>query len=216
MKFLRKSNTAANLLRKTLTQLGKETLTPIIDVSTRWNSTLYMLERYLSIRPAVLLVLVDPSIKRGQCENLSENDILIVEQIIQVLKIMETATKTLSEADKPTASLLLPLKYSILKQLDKSDNDTLDPAVHEAKMCIMHDLEKRYTDPSLVKFLEECSALDIRFKSLWWLNQMEKEVVYERITSKMILHHQQQTGESGDRAATSSSRTSSNNEAATE
>ena len=43
----RRSTVAANLLRKAQSQLDLPDLAPIINVATRWNSTLDMLERYV-------------------------------------------------------------------------------------------------------------------------------------------------------------------------
>lgn len=77
--------------------------------------------------------------------------------IIQVLQILKTATNALSSGKLPTASLILPLKHSIVTQMnslgaDRSDAVDSDdahavevaPVVHECKMAIKHDLEKRY------------------------------------------------------------------------
>lgn len=47
--FFHRSPTASSILNKTLVQLEIPTLRPIMDVSTRWNSTYDMLERYVNI-----------------------------------------------------------------------------------------------------------------------------------------------------------------------
>ena len=59
-----------------------------------------------------------------------------------------------SSASKPTASLILPLKASILRQIgmiqastepEASDElPSVNPCVHEAKMALKHDLQDRY------------------------------------------------------------------------
>lgn len=59
---------------------------------------------------------------------------------------MKTATKALSSENSPTASMILALKATILRQMDGLNIDDMlevDPAVHEAKMVIKHDLENR-------------------------------------------------------------------------
>lgn len=57
---------------------------------------------------------------------------------------MKTATKALSSENSPTASMILALKATILRQMDDvADQLETDSAVHEAKMCIKHDLETR-------------------------------------------------------------------------
>lgn len=72
---------------------------------------------------------------------------------------MKTATKALSSENQPTASLILPLKATILRQVDAvselADDDNEqegnlgshshhDPSVYQAKMAIKHDLETRF------------------------------------------------------------------------
>lgn len=71
---------------------------------------------------------------------------------------MKTATHALSVGNQPTASLILPLKATILQQLGnnelRDDEPPQDPdgdqeqelnpaAVHEAVMLIKNDLETR-------------------------------------------------------------------------
>ena len=51
--FFHRSTVASNTLRKTLLQLELPVLKPISDITTRWNSTFDMLDRYLKLRLAV-------------------------------------------------------------------------------------------------------------------------------------------------------------------
>ena len=61
----------------------------------------------------------------------------------QVLKIMKAATNTLSAGNQPTASMILPIKASILQQIEAGFSQELVPAVRDACMAIKHDLEER-------------------------------------------------------------------------
>ena len=138
----RRSTNAANALRKAISQLDLPPLKPIIDVSTRWNSTLAMLERFATLRPAISVAQCNPSL-RSKIDGLTERELDIVEQLIKVLQVLKTATCTLSSENQPTASLILPLKFTIIKQLNNCDINNIDASVHQAKMCIKHDLEER-------------------------------------------------------------------------
>jgi hypothetical protein len=79
----RRSTTAANLLRKATAQLELPDLMPVIDVTTRWNSTLDMLERFTLLTPAYAVVLANPAI-RSHCSGLTERETETVEQLIKV------------------------------------------------------------------------------------------------------------------------------------
>ena len=59
---------------------------------------------------------------------------------------MKAGTNVLSEGAQPTASLILPLKHSIMMQLDSPydlETENISPAVHEAKMAVKCDLDTR-------------------------------------------------------------------------
>ena len=81
--FFRRSTVGGNVLRKSSEQLGLSASRPVIDVSTRWNSTLDMLERYLLLRPAIAVALTTPDM-RSMCDNLSEADVELTESLVKV------------------------------------------------------------------------------------------------------------------------------------
>ena len=85
MTFFRRSTLAANVLRKVLEQLELPVLKPIVDVVTRWNSTLDMIERYMKIRPAIVVALTNPTVK-SQHEALNDREITLMGQLVQVNK----------------------------------------------------------------------------------------------------------------------------------
>ena len=73
--FLHRSTLAANILRKTLHQLELPVLRPIIDVTTRWNSTYDMIERFLVLRPAVTAALSHKDLKHESYrDTISQDD----------------------------------------------------------------------------------------------------------------------------------------------
>lgn len=80
-----RSTIAANLLRKATSQLELPNLKLIMDVSTRWNSTLDMLDQYIVLRPAICVVLANPAV-RNLSDTLTEEELNIVEQLIKVHK----------------------------------------------------------------------------------------------------------------------------------
>jgi hypothetical protein len=81
--YLHRSALAASLLKKTLEQLELPFLKPIIDVTTRWNSSLDMLERYLQLRPAISVVMANP-ISKNQKDTVKEEEITIIEEVVKV------------------------------------------------------------------------------------------------------------------------------------
>lgn len=83
--FFRRSTTANSLLQKALNQLELPQLKLLIDVSTRWNSTLDMLERYLKIRPAIYIATTSNAQLRQQYDTLTDRELSITEELIKVI-----------------------------------------------------------------------------------------------------------------------------------
>lgn len=82
--FFKRSTKAANHLRTATAQLELRDLKPIIDVVTRWNSTLEMLERYIYLNPAITVVLTSSSIRSQWDITLTNRELLIAERLVQV------------------------------------------------------------------------------------------------------------------------------------
>lgn len=87
-------------------QMGVTVLKLKQDVSTRWNSTLTMFERLLEVKEPLTVV----SLNIKNCPTmLTNNQWLIVEVIIMLLKPFETLTVQLSYENKPTLGKVIPL-----------------------------------------------------------------------------------------------------------
>ena len=116
----------------------------IQDVSTRWNSTYDMLERYLEQQAAILS---DKALKKniGDIVTLSDNNVKVAEQVLQVLKPLKMVTTLLSTESAPSVSMVLPLKTKIIQSMSPSEGDST--ISRDVKDAIKADLNGRYTDP---------------------------------------------------------------------
>ena len=105
--------TAVLAAKQKLLQLPQHKL--VMDVITRWNSSLEMLERYLEQQAAVTATLVSTEIRRNarDIDTLDSSDVSDAEDIVKLLKPLKTATSVLSDENNPTVSLILPLKHMI-------------------------------------------------------------------------------------------------------
>lgn len=105
--------TAVLEAKQKLLQLPQHKL--VMDVITRWNSSLEMLERYLEQQAAVTATLVSTEIRRNarDIDTLDSSDVSDAEDIVKLLKPLKTATSVLSDENNPTVSLILPLKHMI-------------------------------------------------------------------------------------------------------
>lgn len=104
-------------------QMNLSKFKPVQDVSTRWNSSLMMLERLLVFKVPMTVALA--SLTNAE-KNLEAEEWVVVEDAIQVLKPMLSMTEKLSGELYPTMSLIVPLtrglQRAITKKRDKNSN----------------------------------------------------------------------------------------------
>lgn len=91
--YVRRSTVASAKLREVQQQMKKDLLRPKQDVSTRWNSTFYMLERFLEIKEPLVstLALVNP-----QLPALTLVEWTIIKEACNILKPFEEVTVEMS------------------------------------------------------------------------------------------------------------------------
>ena len=117
------------LLKKQMLLLPKETQGHklIQDVSTRWNSTLDMLERLSEQTAAIHATISDPSLVKVKNDLASKlftyDDQRVVDQMIQLLKPFKNATETLSSEKIPTTPFILPTLIKLNMFLQHKPDD---------------------------------------------------------------------------------------------
>lgn len=95
--FCHRTTTVAHILesKQEMLHLPKHTL--INDVTTRWNSSYDMLERYIEQRAAVFSALRENALKKNKdIPTLSDQDVRIAEEVIEVFKPLKTLTTLMS------------------------------------------------------------------------------------------------------------------------
>lgn len=105
--LFRRSTMAYNILKEKqkLLQLPAHKLKA--DVATRWNSCLDMLERFLVQRLALSATLLSQYVCRNERDlcTLTEENVMIAEDLVRILKPMKEATIAMSEDKQPTLSV---------------------------------------------------------------------------------------------------------------
>lgn len=120
---------------------------------------------------------------------LTDDERKMAEQLIELLKPLKTVSTLMNSEITPTTSMILPLKEMILKSMAPGDEDST--AIKEAKEAIARNLEKRYTDPDLQKYLQKATALDPRFKSLPSLDEPSLVRLFRDLATEILEHEPQ-------------------------
>ncbi|KAK7904179.1 hypothetical protein WMY93_016786 [Mugilogobius chulae] len=189
--FFHRSSTATAVLTTKQKLLNLPVHKLIIDVVTRWNSSLDIVERYLEQQQAVAAALLSDELrqKSRDIDTLDTSDISNAEDLVKLLTPIKKATTVLCDESQPTVSLISPLKQMIQDSMSPNANDS--SAVAQMKAAILKDLSDRYQGEE-EKFLLESSALDPRFRTLQHLHSSsERKEVFDRILLKALQMQQQ-------------------------
>lgn len=188
--FFHRSSTATAVLTTKQKLLNLPVHKLIIDVVTRWNSSLDMVERYLEQQQAVAAALLSDELrhKSREIDTLDTSDIANAEDLVKILLPIKKATAVLCDESQPTISLISPLKQMIQDSMATDNHDS--NAIAQMKVAILKDLTDRYQGED-EKFMQESSALDPRFRTLQHLGSGEREDVFERIKFKASQMQQQ-------------------------
>ncbi|KAL3860698.1 hypothetical protein ACJMK2_010789 [Sinanodonta woodiana] len=155
------STVAAQALREKQKALQNNDTTTvsevIIDCSTRWNSTLDMLERLIKLRWAIGAVLSDPQITVRSIAStfeVTDENWSLAEALIPILKPFKQVTVMSSGQNYPSISSVYVHLYIIMKNiLDLKPDD----AALIKECSVLNAAKAAVVDPryKLVKFLKE-------------------------------------------------------------
>ncbi|KAL3973548.1 chromosome alignment-maintaining phosphoprotein 1 [Sarotherodon galilaeus] len=185
--YFHRSSTAAHVLKTKQDMLQLPTHKLIHDVPTSWNSTYDMLERYLEQQTAIYSALTGKTLKKNVRDivTLSDDDVRVAEEVLQLLKPLKAVTTLLSTETAPSVSMILPLKTRILQSMVPSEEDST--ITRDVKTAIREDLKHRYTTPpALQEYLHRTTALDPRFKSLSHLDLALRLRTYSDLTTETV------------------------------
>lgn len=115
-----------------------------IDVVTRWNSALDMLDRFLEQQPAISAALLSPEVRRSEKDlcTLTEADITVAEDIVKALRPMKSATLVISGENSATLSIIAPLHAQLLAEMRPTASDST--VIKELKSAVHDNLRFRY------------------------------------------------------------------------
>ena len=174
------SHLAQTALETKQGQLGLPPHKLIQDVSTRWNSTYYMLNRLLEQRQAVTAVLLESTKTSVRELMLSASETSEIEFIASSLEPLAHATTMLCSETVPSLSLVQPLLAALLKRhLKHSEVDA--KIVADIKSAIARSIAERFSDADQKNIMLKASALDPRFKAMKLLSSSERADVYAQL-----------------------------------
>ena len=154
---------------------GAKELNLIQDVATRWNSTFYMLNRFLKLKTALISSMANSDDVKVEMRN---DDWKLLTKVVTVLKYFEEATTRLSNKSA-SISLTIPIVTIIIKQLDTLKDDV---GVKTLKRDLQQAMEARFNGIEEEDKYILSTFLDPRFKGLLF----RKKETLKKVKTKLF------------------------------
>lgn len=161
----KRSTTASSKLFEVQVKAGKEPKKLLQDVTTRWNSTYYMVDRLLEMEEIVRTTM---ALLNSNVVVISVEEWLLLRELRKVLKPMEELTKIISGQKYVTLSSVLILTKGIehiYKNLQRDDDDH-NPLIQNLIKEFLSGIAERFKDLENSKTLLVSTFLDPRFKNV--------------------------------------------------
>lgn len=188
--LVKRSVVASDELKRLQVRDGKieSALKFIQDVPTRWNSTLYMLERFLILEeyiyPITLKCRIIP-------EMLTRDEIELLKNITSLLKPIERVITEISGDSYPTTSVIIPIIHCMQvalcswepKQSQVYENVTETSMLFKNKLLQL--TEQKFKDLEFSPILAISTILDPRFKKLHFQSALAASSAITKINTFM-------------------------------
>ena len=178
--YFHRSIKASDELRKVQAQLSLPEYKLMQECETRWNSTFFMLERYLVLHTAVTttLCLLNQNVMCIMGEELG-----VISEMIDALKPYELATRELSSDKYTSVSKVIPLVHQLQSLCSTQvDNNTLS-------RLLSIQLSRRFTGIENSYVLAVSCFCDPRFKKLPFKDPKALEQAEKRLIAEMTSIH---------------------------
>lgn len=160
---------------------GAQELYLVQDVSTRWNSTYDMLERFYKVKAAVKTLLNDPKWGEKLNIHLYQSDWELMAKVVTVLKVFKEATQMLSSS-QASISQVIPL-ITVIKAALKRGRD--DQGVKTLKVKLNNSLERRFGHKEFDTKYSVATLLDPRYKKSFFQSKQAKDVAVSSLLEEL-------------------------------
>ncbi|XP_019619595.1 PREDICTED: uncharacterized protein LOC109466319 [Branchiostoma belcheri] len=198
--YFRKSYFAKLVLKEKQHALQLPCNSLVLDCKTRWNSTFFMIQRFMEQCAAIIAATLDTRIKQKpefrKVQQLETTTVGKLDASLKVAGLLQKMTQVMSSEKWATAGMVLPMLRMLMehfkpgsssKEREEEDDDDKSKEVEAftegLEASALEDLNKRYKDEEELDFLQEATAMDPRFKGT-----VKEESVWARLCEKITVH----------------------------
>mgnify|MGYP000209209441 CR=1 FL=1 len=151
---------------------------------TRWNSTYEMLQRILDVKNSLMSMI---AIHYPELHNITNEDIILIEQICDLLKVFKDCTEEMSSEKQVTLSKVILLQQALKKWCTKEQNKAdIKDQVRAMAGNLLETLEKRFKGIEEHLIFSQATLLDPRLKK----QGFSEARYFERAKQSLIAHCQ--------------------------
>lgn len=163
--YFKRSTTSSEILTKTQSNAGIKTPLKLLQsVETRWNSTYYMLQRFLELGDNIKMAIA--LLNSKNIEQLTTEEWGRCRDLSQILKPFEEISKRMCGGKYVTGSEVIVIVQGLNEVLEKLNNRITDTAMKSVVASLRKSLHDRLKNIEFSKTIGVATLLDPRYKLL--------------------------------------------------
>ncbi|XP_069500442.1 E3 SUMO-protein ligase ZBED1-like isoform X2 [Ambystoma mexicanum] len=182
--FFQQDVKASCSLYSKLEAMNKIKLKLVMDVPSRWLTTIEMCESLLDLKWAIMSVLEEQSKHASAVQNLADHQWKLLQDLVPIMRTVKIATSFLREEQNMSTSSLMPCVHGIVTTIGQQSEDstgTIKTVVNNIKseiqkMWNLLDDQKLLENPAVL-----ASFLDPRFKEVRFLNPSTRGELHSKV-----------------------------------
>ncbi|XP_052743491.1 E3 SUMO-protein ligase ZBED1-like [Bicyclus anynana] len=168
VEIFKRSPLACERLRNMQKKLEEPILKLKQDVSTRWNSTCDMFQRIITIKNSVMSTI---AIDYPDTENITLEDIKILESAIEILTYFKDVTEEMSAEKTVTISEVILISKALKKKCQNFLSSAQPEIVKKMAQVLLNEMNSRFQGIEDNNIFAESTVLDPRFKQYGFDNE---------------------------------------------
>ncbi|XP_074713748.1 E3 SUMO-protein ligase ZBED1-like isoform X2 [Strix uralensis] len=188
VRYFQQDAKAARSLNGKLEAINKTKLKLVMDVSTRWLSTIEMCESLLELKWALMAVLEEHPKGAAGAPALADHQWKLLQDLVAVLRTIKIATAFLREEQNASASSLLPCVHGVVGAIGRQAEEA-GAVLKTVVGNIRTELTRRWGLAEDERLLESPAAiasfLDPRFKELRFLSPGLRSELHKKVKTML-------------------------------